>query len=71
MVLTERKKLKRQTVVGQAVVVTSVRGDLWETRVIGGDLDGWLLEAASGARAYENHCYVSQMVRGAADQENN
>jgi hypothetical protein len=60
------KQLLWQTQAGGVIVVTADLGRGFETRVLGGDLDGWVVAAQTRAQAGYNHKWVTQLV---ADNE--
>lgn len=63
MITYNDKTLLLETPVGDAVVVTAACGRGWETRVLNGHLDGWLLPAAGEGTARYNHKWVVRLVR--------
>jgi hypothetical protein len=56
------KQLLWQTQAGGVIVVTADLGRGFETRVLGGDLDGWVVAAQTRAQAGYNHKWVAQLV---------
>lgn len=60
---TNDKDLLIETCVGGAVVVTARTSAGFETRVLNGHLDGWLLPADDEERARYNHRWVVRLVR--------
>lgn len=63
MIATNDKELLLQTPVGDAVVVTAAVRAGYETRVLCGHLDGWLLPAVGEGTARYNHRWVVRLVR--------
>lgn len=66
MIATNDKTLLLETPVGDAVVVTARSRCGYETRVLNGHLDGWLLPASGEDGARYNHRWVARLV---ADSE--
>jgi hypothetical protein len=65
----ERKTLTKQTPLpaAGAVVVTACYGPRrYETRIEGGQLDGWTKEAATEAQALYDHAGMVALARGTA-----
>jgi hypothetical protein len=63
-----KREIRRTPVPGARAVVVTVRYESgrWETRVIGGWLDGWTLAATGGREAGAIHRGAVRLVREAA-----
>lgn len=63
MVTANPKKLLFETHVGDIVVVSAVVDCGYETRVLGGQLDGWTQSAQTLVGARYNHKWVCRLVQ--------